>query len=612
MSVFRTTQINLDHMRDCQREAAIECHAHYANDSSERHVLLQLPTGTGKSALIAALPFYIPCERVLVLVPNLGLVKQMQEDLDIIDHENTNAYCTYKLLTQEQLDNIEFFTMPLTNAVNRNDLTKHHIIVANYHKFQDVEKWFGTNNDIIDLIIIDEAHHQGANTYKEIINFFSTAKIVGLTATPFRSDGKLVEGKRIYTYHFRDAIKKKYIRNIEVNNVTPDEVSIYFTSKNSSEKYTLEQILEMKDEAWFNQEIALSEECCNSIADLAVEKLKELRHKHPETRHEIIASAMTIRHARECIKPAFIRHGLKVEIVSSDKEEAIHNDRVKAELRQGKLDVIISIGMLGEGFNQKTLGVAAIFRPYKSLNPYIQFIGRVLRQNDPATRCHVVSHLGLNQVKRFEEFKMFDAEDKVFLDELFKQSDTAGTSNTFVDESEIDDKLVEKNMEPEVKNVVSQSLDMMEVKDLFVTEDQQVNVISNMFNNLTEAQQTTFLKKLGLNANQINAIKPKRIKPIAKRRAKKSLINERAKSIATDTLKQLHLKHHGRDFNPLSINFAWILRKVNKLMNTQLGINANQRNDVELETFEEFEKSGKFEQIRFDTLEYFKQKLSEK
>src|ERR1700691_2025523 len=220
MSIFTETEVNLSKMRDCQREAALTAQKHFIDPATkdERQVLLQLPTGTGKSALIAALPFCVPCTRILVLVPNLDLVTQMVEDLDVIDHPSKNAYATYFLLSEQQLANIEFYTMALTKKVNRADVGEHGIIVANYQKFQDVEKWFGTNKDLIDLIIIDEAHHQAAKTYQEIMSFFDKAKIIGLTATPFRSDGQLVAGKNIYTYHFSDAVKKKYIRNIEVNN----------------------------------------------------------------------------------------------------------------------------------------------------------------------------------------------------------------------------------------------------------------------------------------------------------------------------------------------------------------------------------------------------------
>jgi DNA repair protein RadD len=66
--------------------------------------------------------------------------------------------------------------------------------------------------------------------------------------------------------------------------------------------------------------------------------------------------------------------------------------------------------MLGEGFDHPKLSVAAIFRPFKTLAPYIQFVGRIMRvvvQNDPThpnNVGHIVTHLGMNLDERLKEF----------------------------------------------------------------------------------------------------------------------------------------------------------------------------------------------------------------
>ena len=74
--------------------------------------------------------------------------------------------------------------------------------------------------------------------------------------------------------------------------------------------------------------------------------------------------------------------------------------------------------MLGEGFDHPRLSVAAIFRPFRSLAPYIQFVGRVMRvvqQNKPDhpdNQGHVVSHVGLNNDERWAEFRELDLDDQ--------------------------------------------------------------------------------------------------------------------------------------------------------------------------------------------------------
>ncbi|MFA5618446.1 MAG: DEAD/DEAH box helicase, partial [Syntrophorhabdaceae bacterium] len=450
-------QINKDGLRKCQKEAYEAILSHFSDEKADKHILIQLPTGAGKSALIVTIPFNLSKKRILVLVPSVELSKQLNSDFDIYENPDSNAYKKFGILSQENLDDIELYPLRLESAVNSSDVDEHQVIIANYHQLADIEKFFKGREDSIDVIIIDEAHHQKAKTYQEIIKFFKNAKIIGLTGTPFRSDGQKVDGKNVYTYHFHEAIKDKIIRNIKISNITPQEIELSFTD-DKGKTYSFKDIIKLKEDAWFRRGIAMSEDCCNSIAKKAKVKLNDLQKNFPDTSHQIIASAISIRHAREFVKPAFVRLGLKVGMVSSHKEDKKNNDDTLNKLKQGKLDVIIHVGMLGEGFDHKKLGVAAIFRPYKSLNPYIQFIGRVLRKNEDAKYCWVVSHLGLNQSRRFDEFKMFDQDDQDFI-KLLEQSEQESSldeEKSFVDEDEREISETENNEDVKIKEIGSE------------------------------------------------------------------------------------------------------------------------------------------------------------
>ena len=91
-------------------------------------------------------------------------------------------------------------------------------------------------------------------------------------------------------------------------------------------------------------------------------------------------------------------------------------------LRSGALDVIVQVQMLGEGFDHPPLSVAAIFRPFRSLSPYIQFVGRVMRVNvenapgHPDNEGIVVSHVGLNIDRHWDDFKEIDRGDQEMID----------------------------------------------------------------------------------------------------------------------------------------------------------------------------------------------------
>jgi len=97
---------------------------------------------------------------------------------------------------------------------------------------------------------------------------------------------------------------------------------------------------------------------------------------------------------------------------------------VKRRLTSGELDCIVQVQMLGEGFDHSKLSVAAIFRPFRTLAPYIQFVGRILRvivQNSPGhpdNYGHIVTHTGMNLDERLREFKLFESDDQKFSEEV--------------------------------------------------------------------------------------------------------------------------------------------------------------------------------------------------
>lgn len=601
-------QINKDGLRKCQKEAYEAILSHFSDEKADKHILIQLPTGAGKSALIVTIPFNLSKKRILVLVPSVELSKQLNSDFDIYENPDSNAYKKFGILSQENLDDIELYPLRLESAVNSSDVDEHQVIIANYHQLADIEKFFKGREDSIDVIIIDEAHHQKAKTYQEIIKFFKNAKIIGLTGTPFRSDGQKVDGKNVYTYHFHEAIKDKIIRNIKISNITPQEIELSFTD-DKGKTYSFKDIIKLKEDAWFRRGIAMSEDCCNSIAKKAKDKLNDLQKNFPDTSHQIIASAISIRHAREFVKPAFVRLGLKVGMVSSHKEDKKNNDDTLNKLKQGKLDVIIHVGMLGEGFDHKKLGVAAIFRPYKSLNPYIQFIGRVLRKNEDAKYCWVVSHLGLNQSRRFDEFKMFDQDDQDFI-KLLEQSEQESSldeEKSFVDEDEREISETENNEDVKIKEIGSEMLDFSSsyVKD----ESLQIEKIEKAVGGLSEKGKKKLFEKFGINSDNIDVDKKTKVKPINKRKASRNLLNEKEKSITTDVIKSLGVKYKGRDFNKMFENFVWIKRKVSTEVNKKLNIKKNQRKEITNEKFADIEKSKILNTIKEDCTSYFKDKL---
>jgi superfamily II DNA/RNA helicase len=102
-------------------------------------------------------------------------------------------------------------------------------------------------------------------------------------------------------------------------------------------------------------------------------------------------------------------------------------DAVLQKLRSGSLDCIVQVQILGEGFDHPNLSVAAIFRPFRSLSPYVQFIGRIMRvivQGDPTHPDNlgsVVSHIGMNTDALMDELRQLDRDDQEFFERLMNE-----------------------------------------------------------------------------------------------------------------------------------------------------------------------------------------------
>ena len=93
-------------------------------------------------------------------------------------------------------------------------------------------------------------------------------------------------------------------------------------------------------------------------------------------------------------------------------------------LRDNRLDCVVQVQMLGEGFDHPRLSVAAIFRPFRSLSAYIQFIGRIMRVNSERepqgldNEGFVISHIGLNNDARWNDFREIELADQQMFHEL--------------------------------------------------------------------------------------------------------------------------------------------------------------------------------------------------
>lgn len=415
---FMETAANIESnssLRDPQRDAYLRAYEFF--NSGGKIAIIQLPVGCGKSGLASILPFGIAKGRVLIITPNLTIKDELQRTLDITNRQK----CFWRRM--KVLDDGDMIAGPYVCTLETGNVSvceQSHIVLTNIHQLATNEdKWLNQfPDDFFDLIIIDEAHHGVASSWKLVTSRFPNAKVVNLTATPFRSDRQELEGELIYRFPFKSANIKGYIKKLKASYVAPTELT--FTMNGTERTFTLDEVLAMKEEEWFSRGVALSDPCNVSIVDNSLEKLEQLRLSG--TRHQIIAVACSINHGQR-IRSLYEERGYRAGIIHSNLEDH-KKEAVIRDLKNGTLDCIVQVAMLGEGFDHPKLSIAAIFRPFRSLAPYIQFVGRILRvvvQNDPThpdNYGHIVTHVGMNLDEQLTRFKQFENDDQAFWEEV--------------------------------------------------------------------------------------------------------------------------------------------------------------------------------------------------
>lgn len=418
-SFFLNLEFNIegnDALRDPQRDGYMRAHEFFS--AGKNKAILQIPVGCGKTGIAALLPLGLAAGRVLVIAPSLTIKDGLFDAMDITNRQK----CFWRkagVLKSEQM-----VAGPLACTLDSGNVsvaTKSHIVITNIQQLAtNVDKWLTQFPDeFFEMIIVDEAHHSAAQSWQKVIDRFPRAKVVHMTATPFRSDRQQIDGELVFRYPFRSATLKGYIKRLKASYVAPAEIQLGFSDE-GGRTYTLDEVLKLKEEEWFSRGVALARPCNQHIVDSSLEKLEELRQSG--TRHQLIAVACSINHGRE-IQSLYRERGFHADLIHS-KQSSDEQAAVLIALRNGTLDCVIQIQMLGEGFDHPKLSVAAIFRPFRTLAPYIQFVGRIMRvvvQNDPThpdNVGHIVTHLGMNLDQRLKEFKEFENDDQSFWEKV--------------------------------------------------------------------------------------------------------------------------------------------------------------------------------------------------
>lgn len=498
MSYFQNTPVNIESnhkLRNPQVEAYLKIQ-NYFSEKPHGEALVVLPTGTGKSGLISIAPYGICSGRVLIITPGLVTKQSIQKTQEVLDD---NFWVNFDVIFNPMY-------LPIVSEYS-SDLSDEHLFESNivYSNIQKLSSGRKTgllnrsivDSDFFDMVIVDEAHHAPAGTWQEVLSYFSKAKKLHVTGTPYRGDNQPVPGDRIHETPLSEVMRDRYVKWLRKETVNAHQ--LYFTvAEKPGVSLTKDEVLQFKDREWLEKSVALSEECSLDVIDNSIARLQELKTASPKVPHKILAVGCSIKHAEDLLR-WYKAKGLDSVIVHSDMlpEEV---DASFKKINNHECQVVISVNMLMEGYDHHYLTILAMFRPYRSINAFAQVIGRVLRAIPESeitafeidNNAVVIYHeeTGLNFMwdkfqKEVDRAKQQRVRDYTELNRDYSQRERslAGivTDDSFVSDqdsylSDLDFNVLFEQKRAEVNAKVSKTLEAL--KDAGI-EDDQIAVIKN-------------------------------------------------------------------------------------------------------------------------------------
>jgi superfamily II DNA or RNA helicase/HKD family nuclease len=229
-----------------------------------------------------------------------------------------------------------------------------------------------------DYIVVDEFHHAAAATYRRIIDHFQPGFLLGLTATPDRSDGGdllgLCEENLVYECDLWSGIDRGLLAPFHYFGV-PDPVE-YAQIPWRSGRF---------DEAALTAAVATQTRAENALEQLAKRGGKKT-----------IGFCVSRRHA-DFMADFARQRGLRAVAVHSGETSAPRASALKA-LEDGDLDIVFAVDMFNEGVDVPSIDTVLMLRPTESPVIWLQQLGRGLRRSAEKTHLAVIDYIGNHRI----------------------------------------------------------------------------------------------------------------------------------------------------------------------------------------------------------------------
>jgi len=307
------------------------------------------PCGAGKTVLFSWITAQSRSngKRILIVVHRQELIEQTSKTLDrfFIPHEILNS----KNINSAQVHVASVYTLS-----------------RRLHQFEKSP----------DIIILDEAHHAVANTWKKIIEHFKDSLVIGFTATPAR-----LNGDGLGVIFQRLALGPSVKELIEMGNLSPYD---YYAPP---VKADLEDI-KVKYGDYQKSEVALRMDKAEIIGD-AIETYKRLANG----KRAICYCASRV-HA-EHVAAEFNKAGVPAAYIDGETPDNIRKKAIE-QFRSGLIKILTNVDLISEGFDVPNMEAVILLRPTESTSLFIQQAMRPMRMDpeNPNKRAIIIDHVG--------------------------------------------------------------------------------------------------------------------------------------------------------------------------------------------------------------------------
>ena len=320
-------------LRPYQQQARDRIHAEWENGHTR--TLLVLPTGTGKTIVFASVAAdqVRAGDRVLILAHRGELLEQAADKLQ----RSTGLVSAVEKAESTCLDSWFRVVVGSVQTLQR---------TARLERFP--QDYFGT-------IIIDEAHHAITDGYRRILDYFSGAKVLGVTATPDRGDmrnlGEVFDSLA-YEYKLTDAIKEGYLCKIMAQTI-PLQLDITSVTMSGGD-YAVGDLGTALDPY---------------LEQIAAEMARRCKSRKTVVFLPLIKTSQKFRDLLNA-------HGFRAAEVNGQSDD---RRQVLADFDAGKYNVLCNSMLLTEGWDCPSVDCVVVLRPTKVRSLYSQMVGRGTR-----------------------------------------------------------------------------------------------------------------------------------------------------------------------------------------------------------------------------------------